>query len=310
MQLTTTQNQAERLLFIASLTVIIFISAFAAIWINDIIVSAGTIVLIGFYLIYETDIEPVNLFYAICFGASFLPYVNLKIFPLAGVYIIAVLFIPLTLISFLKNARKIKFPQPAKWMFLFLFLGLLSIARAPDKKQVIVYAVQFFVYICIYIGAANVLKKKEQIIRAIKYVLIGSIFPLLASLAQFIVSLKSLQTVIDIFYQSIWGQLFMGSHGIERVSGDAMILINRGVNVGGQQGDVLFRMFGTYVSPTGFGGYIMLIAVLAGALLIVQRDKKRITFSTHTNFSILAALILCLILTWTRSGWVAFLIAF
>ncbi len=302
--------KAEEYVTVTALIVIIFFCALLAVFLNsDPIIIATAVGLLGGVMIYAEQLAPIHFFYAICFGASFLPYINLSMFPLAGVYIIAFLFITLVLISFLKEKRKIQLPVPAKSMFLFLAIGLFSVIGAPDKRQVIIYVGQFFVYICIYIAAANILEKKGQIIRSLKYVLWGSVIPLVACLVQLLVSFKSLKAVVDLFYQSVWGKLFMGAKGLERLSGEGTVIINRASNVGGELGDVLFRVFGTYVGPTGFGSYLMLMTILAGALLIIQRDKKRVGLSQAVNAFLFIILAIFLILTWTRSAWLAFFVA-
>ncbi len=303
--------KAEEYVTVTALIVIIFLCALLAISVNsDPVIIIATVGLLGAVMIYSEQLAPIHFFYAICFGASFLPYINLNMFPLAGVYIIAFLFIALTLIGFLKNNQKIKLPVPAKWMFLFLAIGLFSVIGAPDKRHVIIYVGQFFVYICIYIAAVNILERKAQIVRALKYILFGSIIPLFACLVQLLLSFKSLKAVVDIFYEGIWGKLFMGTKGLDRLSGNILFIINRASNVGSEQGDVLFRVFGTYLGPTGFGSYLLLITILAGALFIIKKNGKRTVLPSVTNAALFSILLLFLILSWTRSAWLAFFIAF
>lgn len=303
--------KAEEYITISALIAITFFCAVLAVFVNnDPFIIVATVASLSAVLIYVGHLKPIHFFYTICFSASFLPYINLSMFPLASIYVFGFLFAILTLISFLKVGRRIFLPQPAKWMFVFLAIALFSIINAPDKRQVIIYVGQFLIYIAIYIAAVNLLESKKQILQSIKYILYGSIIPIAACLVQFVLSFISLQFIIDTFYKSIWGKLFIGTRGLQRLEGDAIVLINRATNVGSDAGDSLFRVFGTFVGPTGFGSYLMLMTVLAGALFIIQHRTKRIGISATANGLLFGALSIFLILTWTRAAWLAFFIAF
>jgi hypothetical protein len=300
----------QEYLTIATFLALIFVcgvfSVFAG---NDLIIFAATAGLMLFALLFLGKIDPVHLLYALGLGASFLPYINLEMFPLSGVYVMAFIFVLISLIHLFKQGRKIIFSAQAKWLLLFLAIGILYIAIAQDKRSSIIYCGQFFLYICVYMATVNVLNKKPKIVRALRYIIYGSIVTLLVSMMQLVVSLDSLQQVVDIFYTSIIGELFIGARGLERLGDSAAIILNRGSNISEASELVIFRVFGTFEGPTVFGSYLLLIGVVITGLYFVQIKKRRVGFSKYFSATLFVLIMGCLVLTWTRSAILAFIMA-
>lgn len=261
-------------------------------------------------LFYVKTIEPVHILYCLCLGCTFLPYINLKMFPLAGVYVIAFLLIFFALITFVYNRQRPIISPQAKWLGAFLALGVLSMAVAPDKKEAVIYLGQFFVYVCVYLVAINILDTKAKIVRALQYVIAGSVITILLSAVQFLISLISIQKVVDIFFETSIGEFFVGTKGLERIGDSAILLLNRGSNVAEASDLTLFRVFGPFEGPTIFGWYLLVICLLVGGLFAVQHGKKYVGLKKYSGAVLFFALVCCLVLTWTRSALLAFIFAF
>jgi|GEM_PF-1579210 len=312
MNLSLSTKRAREYITIGTFILLVFLAGIISTVIaNDYIIIAVTagIILVGLFFLHH--INPLYLLYTLCLGASFLPYINLNLFPLSGVYVVAFIFILSGFIMFFSRGYSIKFTPQLKWACLFLGFGIIiSMIVAADKKAAIIYCGQFTVYLVIYTITVNILDEKTKIIRAFKYLLMGGIIPLVISFVQLIVSFYSIEYVIELFYNSIFGKLFSGSKGLERIGGEAAVILNRASNVSGISDSMIFRVFGTFEAPTIFGWYVLLIALLAGGLLILQTRKKQLGFGPYANGILFAFSLVCLVFTWTRSAMLAFIIVF
>ena len=312
MKLTTNTNQAEEFITISLLIAVVFVSAIFTVVsgsdIQDVTLIAVTAGLVLGVMFFLKEVDPAHLLYTLCLGVSFLPYINLQMFPLSGVYVVALLFVITSLLWIYRSGKKIQVTPQAKWMTAFLVIGILSAFSAPDKKATIIYAGQFFLYICIYVTVVNVLNTKTKVVRALRYILYGSVVTIFLSLVQFILSSWSIQKVADIFFNSFIGKLFVGTRGLERIGDTAVLILNRGSNVAESSNFVLFRVFGTFEGPTIFGWYLLLIGVLSGGLYIIQTNRKRIGLRSVSNITLFLMITVCLVFTWTRSALLVFVI--
>lgn len=310
MNLSVSPKKIDEYLMVGGLTVLIWMAGLISIIVqNDIFIILFTTVGILSFLFFLQNIDPIHIFYTLCFGVSFLPYINLQLFPLSGVYIVALLFIIVSLVSLLKSGTRIKISPQIKWMILFLGIAGCSFLWVPDIRRAIVYWGQFFVYTCICIATINILDEKTKIIKSLKYVLYGSTIAIFISAVQFIISLSSINEVINIFYESGFGKLLIGTKGIERIGESAVSILNRGSNIAESSNIVLFRVFGTFEGPTSFGMYLLLGGLLAAALYLGQIKKRRIGLQPLPNIILFASFSVCLFFTFTRSAILAFMIA-
>lgn len=311
MKMVLQHSRAEEYLTVFGLLALITLCGFLALTAaGDLIIIGLTAGLIVAALIFLNHVEPIHLLYALCLGIPFLPYINLQMFPLSGIYVIALLFVVLSFLSMVRSERRIIISPQAKWLAAFLAIGIFSIIVAPDKKAVVVYGGQFFLYICIYVATVNILDAKSKVIRALKYIIYGSLFTVFMSVIQLMLSLFSIGRVVDVFFETFIGELFIGSKGIERLGDSAALILNRGSNVAESSNLVLFRVFGPFEGPTIFGWYLLVIGLLVGGLYMVQFKKRRIGIHKYSNAALFLLITLCLVFTWTRSALLAFIIAF
>lgn len=276
---------------------------------DDLLLIASAASAIIFALIFIRDIELVHLLYALCFGVSFLPYINLQMFPLAGTYVVALIFIVFFVFVVVKSGMRIEISPQAKWMAALLGVGLISMAVAPDKRAAAIYGGQFFLYICVYVAVVNTLDTKQKIVRSLRYIIFGSVIAGIFCIVQLFLSMQSIGRVVDVFYKGTIGELFIGSKGLERIGDSAAIILNRGSTLAESSDLTLFRVFGTFEGPTIFGWYLLVMALLTGGLYIVQWSKSSIGLSKPRNAIMFLFLLFFLFLTWTRSAILAFFIA-
>lgn len=268
--------------------------------------TAGAIILA---LIFIKNIELVHLLYALCLGVSFLPYINLQMFPLAGTYVVALIFVVFFGFVVIRSGIRIEISPQAKWMAALLGMGLISMAVAPDKRAAAIYGGQFFLYICVYIAVVNTLDTKQKIVQSLRYVIFGSVIVGIFCVVQLFLSMQSIGSVVDVFFEGTIGELFIGSKGLERIGDSAAVILNRGSTLAESSDLVLFRVFGTFEGPTIFGWYLLVMGLLAGGLYIVQWGKSSIGLSKSRNAIMFLLLLFFLLLTWTRSAILAFFIA-
>lgn len=277
---------------------------------DDVFIIAAAVGGLCVVMYYLEEVEPVHLLYTMCLGCTFLPYINLNMFPLAGIYVIALLFLIATVLSFLQGNQSIKVSSQARWLLAFTVLGLMSMAAAPDLKASVIYLGQFFVYVCVYIAAVNVLDSKIKIVRAIRYVIAGSVITIFLSAIQFLLSRISIQKVVDVFFETAIGAFFIGSKGLDRLGDSAILLLNRGSNVAEAADLTLFRVFGPFEGPTIFGWYLLVMCLLAAGLFMARGRGQRVVLHKGGGAAIFLMLLCCLVLTWTRSALLSFIVAF
>ena len=182
---------------------------------------------------------------------------------------------------------------------LLLYLVFLSIRQYLAHGRMRTYPTHRMILYMAVLGVAYIAMDMEYVKVAVDGYETNFLYMLIALLLPFVLSREDIVPMIKLL---VFAGFLMALHGVY----EYIVAVPIPAAWGGLAGHVRTRVYSLFGSPNILGSYMAFIVPLACAVALYETDRgQRLFYGTAALFS--AA---CLVFTFTRGAWLAFLVGF